>query len=77
MNAVAAVILRMKAEAPDIDLSGQNALVNRYAQLVRRIAYHLMSRLPPTVQADGLIQSGMIGLLEASRNYNAEQGASF
>ena len=55
----------------------QDELVTRYAPLVKRIAYHLMSRLPPSVQADDLIQAGMIGLLEASRNYDATQGASF
>ena len=52
-------------------------LVVQHAPLVKRIAYHLMSRLPPSVQADDLIQAGMIGLLEASRNYDAKQGASF
>jgi RNA polymerase sigma factor for flagellar operon FliA len=52
-------------------------LVSKHAALVKRIAYHLMSRLPPSVQADDLIQAGMIGLLEASRNYDAAQGASF
>ncbi len=52
-------------------------LVVKHAPLVKRIAYHLMSRLPPSVQADDLIQAGMIGLLEASRNYDATQGASF
>ncbi len=36
-----------------------------------------MSRLPPSVQVEDLIQAGMIGLLEASRNYNPSQGASF
>jgi RNA polymerase sigma factor for flagellar operon FliA len=51
--------------------------VSKHAALVKRIAYHLMSRLPPSVQADDLIQAGMIGLLEASRNYDASQGASF
>ena len=55
----------------------QQQLVNDYAPLVKRIAYHLMTRLPPTVQVDDLIQSGMIGLLEASRNYDPSQGASF
>lgn len=55
----------------------QNELVNEYAPLVKRIAYHLMSRLPPSVQVDDLIQSGMIGLLEAGRNYDPSQGASF
>ena len=55
----------------------QDDLVTKHAALVKRIAYHLMSRLPPSVQADDLIQAGMIGLLEASRNYDASQGASF
>ena len=52
-------------------------IVNQHAPLVKRIAYHLMSRLPPCVQADDLIQAGMMGLLEAARNYDATQGASF
>ncbi len=52
-------------------------VVTQHSSLVKRVAYHLMSRLPPSVQADDLIQAGMIGLLEASRNYDATQGASF
>ncbi len=52
-------------------------LVNQHAALVKRIAYHLMSRLPPNVQVEDLVQAGMIGLLEASRNYDPSQGASF
>ena len=64
----------MYATTPDPD---SDDLVTKHAALVKRIAYHLMSRLPPSVQADDLIQAGMIGLLEASRNYDATQGASF
>lgn len=52
-------------------------LVVGNAPLVKRIAYHLMSRLPPSVQVEDLIQAGMIGLLEAAKNYQAGQGASF
>lgn len=52
-------------------------LVQMHTPLVRRIAFHLISRMPPTVQADDLIQAGMIGLLEASGNYDASHGASF
>ncbi len=48
-----------------------------HEQLVKRIAFHLMSRLPASVQADDLIQAGMIGLIEASRKFDPEQGASF
>lgn len=56
---------------------GQDDLVTHHAPLIKRIAYHLSTRLPPSVQADDLIQAGMIGLLEASRNYDPSQGASF
>jgi RNA polymerase sigma factor for flagellar operon FliA len=52
-------------------------LVERHASLVKRIAHHLMARLPASVQVDDLIQAGMIGLLEASKNFDASKGASF
>ena len=52
-------------------------LVEQYAPMVKRIAYHLKSRLPAHIQLDDLIQSGMIGLLESARNYDVNQGASF
>jgi RNA polymerase sigma factor for flagellar operon FliA len=52
-------------------------LVCRHAPLVRRIAYHVMGRLPASVDVGDLIQAGMIGLLEASRNFAPDRGASF
>ncbi|MDX1696822.1 MAG: RNA polymerase sigma factor FliA [Thiohalobacterales bacterium] len=64
----------VKSGAEYID---SNELVVQHEQLVKRIAYHLMSRLPASVQADDLIQAGMIGLIEASRKFDPEQGASF
>jgi len=53
------------------------ALVHQYAPLVKRIALHLLARLPASVQLDDLIQAGMLGLLEASQKYDAARGASF
>jgi len=55
----------------------QQELVIRYADLVKRIAYHLVSRMPPNVEVDDLIQSGMIGLMDAARNFSANKGANF
>jgi len=52
-------------------------LIQRHTGLVRKIAYHLIARLPANVLVDDLIQSGMIGLLEATRNFDASKGASF
>ena len=55
----------------------KDELVKQHAPLVKRIAYHLIARLPHTVEVNDLIQEGMIGLLDASQNYNVDQGASF
>jgi RNA polymerase sigma factor FliA len=55
----------------------RNRLVDRHVPLVKRIAYHLLGRLPADVQVDDLIQAGVVGLLEAARQYDAGQGASF
>jgi RNA polymerase sigma factor for flagellar operon FliA len=52
-------------------------LVLKHADLVKRIAYHLVSRMPPNVEVDDLIQSGMIGLLDAAKHYSADKGANF
>lgn len=52
-------------------------LVRDQTPLVKRIALHLLGRLPDFVQLDDLMQSGMIGLLEAAAKYDPAHGASF
>jgi RNA polymerase sigma factor for flagellar operon FliA len=51
--------------------------VEDYAELVKRIAQYMVAKMPASVQVDDLIQSGMIGLLEASKKYDGSRGASF
>jgi RNA polymerase sigma factor FliA len=58
-------------------MTDKNELVERHAPLVKRIAHHLLASLPASVLVDDLIQAGMIGLLEASRNFDGSKGASF
>jgi len=59
------------------DMQSADDIVTRYAPLVQRIAYHLKARLPDSVLIEDLLQSGMMGLLEASGKYNDSKGASF
>lgn len=54
-----------------------NEIVERHGELVRRIAHHLAARLPASVEIDDLIQAGMLGLIDAARNFQADQGAAF
>src|SRR6187431_625088 len=51
--------------------------IEDYAPLVKRIAFHMMMRMPASVQVDDLIQAGMIGLIEAAQKYDSSKGASF
>ncbi|MEP7244428.1 MAG: RNA polymerase sigma factor FliA [Gammaproteobacteria bacterium] len=67
----------MNAYANSRTATEGDALVTRHAELVKRIAYHLAGRLPPSVDVADLIQAGMLGLLEAASNYAANRGASF
>ncbi len=64
----------MYAEVQNI---GEDNIVARHAALVKRIAFHLINRMPDSVQVDDLIQAGMLGLLEAASHFEASQGASF
>jgi len=65
------------AEYRAVQRASATDYVTQHADLVRRIAHHLAARLPASVEVDDLIQAGMIGLIEASRSYDADQGASF
>lgn len=56
---------------------GRDAMIRQYQPLVRRLAHHLMAKLPASVQVDDLIQVGLIGLSEALTRYEAAQGVQF
>lgn len=55
----------------------RNAMAVKYAPLVKRVALHLKTRLPSYVDIDDLVQSGMIGLIEAIQNFKDGYGATF
>ena len=55
----------------------QDDLISEHIGLVKRIAHHLVARLPSSVDINDLLQAGMFGLLEAASNFDASKGASF
>jgi RNA polymerase sigma factor for flagellar operon FliA len=63
--------------APSTDVVELEKLVTEHAELVRRIAYHLLARMPSHIDVDDMIQAGMIGLLSAAENFSAAKGANF
>lgn len=59
------------------DATDKDALVREHLPLVKKIAYHMMSRLPASVEVDDLIQAGLLGLLDAVDRYDDSHGANF
>ena len=51
--------------------------VVKFAPLVKRLAYYMMAALPPSVEIDDVIQSGMMGLLDAAKRFQDTFGAQF
>lgn len=57
--------------------SSNDDVIRQYLPLVKRIAYHMMARLPASVEVDDLIQVGLIGLMDAVSRFDGSQGAQF
>ncbi|MDI1308032.1 MAG: RNA polymerase sigma factor FliA [Methylotenera sp.] len=55
----------------------KDELLNKHAVLVKKLAYQLKAKLPPSVELDDLIQAGMMGLLDAINRYEDTHGAQF
>ena len=51
--------------------------VVQYRPLVKKIALYIKRRLPSHIEYDDLLQSGLVGLLEAKRNFKQNTGATF
>mgnify|MGYP000408209934 CR=1 FL=1 len=54
-----------------------DVLLKEYLPLVRRLAYRLASRLPENIEVDDLINSGVIGLLDAVGKYDRTREVQF
>jgi RNA polymerase sigma factor for flagellar operon FliA len=59
------------------DQETRDALVREFLPLVKQVASRLSIGLPPQVEEDDLIASGIIGLLEAIDRYNPPSEATF
>jgi RNA polymerase sigma factor FliA len=55
----------------------KSSVIEQYAPLVKKIAHHMLARLPASVQLDDLLQAGMMGLLEAASKFDGTKGAKF
>ncbi len=55
----------------------EHKAILKHIGLVRRVALHLRARIPNYMEVDELIQVGTIGLIEATKNFDASKGVDF
>ncbi len=58
-------------------LLDSNSSTSSQYSLVKRVAYHLSSRLPSNIAIDDLVQAGMEGLLQAQKVFDTSRGINF
>lgn len=75
LRPVSAVQSRYTQTAPGSDAEG--ALVERYLPLVRTVVGRVAMTLPAHVDAEDLMSAGVIGLLNALRHFDHNNGAKF
>ena len=51
--------------------------LTRYSPLVKRMAHHLLAKLPASVEPDDIIQAGLIGLMDAVSRFEEGHGVQF
>ena len=54
-----------------------DARLKHYAPMVKRLAHHMLGKLPANVEFDDMYQAGMIGLMDAIDRYEDGLGTQF
>jgi RNA polymerase sigma factor FliA len=62
----------VEKEPIDVD-----AYVREYTPLVRRLAHQMIARLPANVEFDDMVQTGMMGLMDAASRFEVTHGTQF
>jgi RNA polymerase sigma factor FliA len=57
--------------------TNKDLMLEQHLPLVKKLAFHMKAKLPPSVEVDDLIQAGMMGLLDAITRYEENHGAQF
>jgi len=60
-----------------VDATAKEEMIKKYLPLVRFVAEKIHRRLPPVVDLESLIHSGVVGLLEALERFDPKRGVEF
>jgi RNA polymerase sigma factor for flagellar operon FliA len=74
---ISAVGSQLEARPKKRPREDREEMIEKYLPLVRLVAGRIHRRLPPGVDLESLIHSGIVGLLEALKRYDPRRGVAF
>ena len=68
-----------KSEAPSRSLKSlsKTELIDRYTPLIKLVASRIIRRLPPQIEMDDLVNSGVLGLMDAIEKFDESRDIKF
>lgn len=68
---------RLKKKKAQVDPRSRDELIIEYSPLIKYIAHRIAMRLPPHVEIDDLVSSGVIGLMDAIDKFDPSHDIQF
>lgn len=76
-NSASQLLKKYKEEPHKLTQAQKDRLILEYAPLIKFIAQKIAIRLPPNIEVDDLISSGVIGLMDAIEKYDPTRDNTF
>lgn len=77
MSKSSGLLKKYKEEPHKLTVDQKDKLILEYAPLIKFIAQKIAIRLPPNIEIDDLISSGVIGLMDAIEKYDPTRDNTF
>jgi RNA polymerase sigma factor for flagellar operon FliA len=68
---------KKKKRSPRVSLKERDRLIEKYAPMIKHLALRIAMRLPSHIELEDLINSGVIGLMDAIEKFDPDKGVRF
>ena len=77
MTDKATITPKKKTRSRKVSLAERDRLILQYAPMIKHLALRIAMRLPSHIEIEDLINSGVIGLIDAIEKFDPEKGVRF
>ena len=77
MTQKATTTSKKKTRSGRVSQKERDHLIEKYAPMIKHLALRIAMRLPSHIELEDLINSGVIGLMDAIEKFDPEKGVRF